>query len=86
MMDIALTLPSVTVRNVSMTESLVSTSGVSSKNDITTWTIFVMACLSCPCFLDSRRTCSFKRPQSFESLHIVTMATSKRDVDARSEA
>ena len=80
------TLPSVTVRNVSMTESFFSVLGASSMNPITTCTIFVVACLSCPCFLDNSRTCSLSRPQSPESLHIVTRPTSSRDVEARSDA
>ena len=81
----ALTLPSVTVRNVSMTLSLVSVLGVSSRNPMTTCTILVMACLSCPCFFDNSSTCSFNEFQSPASLHIVTIATSDRDVEARSE-
>jgi len=53
---------------------------------MTTCTILVIACLSCPCFFESSRTCSFNRLQSPESLLIVTIATRIRDVDARSEA
>jgi hypothetical protein len=45
-----------------------------------------VACLSCPCFFDSRRTCSFIKFQSFAFLAIVTMAMMIREVDARSEA
>ena len=50
------------------------------------WTILVVACLSCPCFFESRSTCSFMRFQSFAFLAIVTMAMMTREVDARSEA
>ena len=80
------TLPSVTVLNVSMTPSLVSVLGASSKKPMTTCTILVMACLSCPCFLLSSRTCSFSKLQSPESFEMVTMATSRREVEARSDA
>jgi hypothetical protein len=69
-----------------MTDSLVSRFGVSSKKPMTVWTILVVACLSCPCFFDSSRTCSFIKFQSFARLAIVTMATMIREVDARSEA
>lgn len=79
-------LPSVTVRNVSIVDNLVSSFGAESRNPITTCTIFVIACLSWPCFLESNRTCSFSRLQSPESLLSVTIATRIRDVDARSEA
>jgi hypothetical protein len=82
----ALTLPSVTVRSVSMTDNLVSRFGVSSKNSMTFCTILVVACLSCPCFFDSRSTCSFIRLQSFAFFAIVTMAMMTREVEARSEA
>jgi hypothetical protein len=80
------TLPSVTVRRVSITESFVSRLGVSSRKLITTCTILVTACLSCPCFFESNRTCSFNKLQSPASFAIVIMATRIRDVDARSEA
>jgi hypothetical protein len=80
------TFPSVTVRSASMTDSLTSILGVSSRNPITTCTIFVVACLSCPCFLDRRRTWSLRRLQSPAFLIIVTMETRSLDVDARSEA
>lgn len=53
---------------------------------MTVCTILVVACLSCPCFFESRSTCSFKRFQSFAFLAIVTMAMMIREVDARSEA
>lgn len=82
----ALTLPSVTVRSVSITESFVSRLGVSSRKVITVCTILVVACLSWPCFFDSRRTCSFIRFQSPAFFAIVTMAMMTRFVDARSEA
>lgn len=82
---IHLTLPSVTVRSVSITLSFTSKFGVSSRKPITTWTIFEMACLSCPCFLLSSCTCSFSRLQSPDSFDIVTMATIRRDVEGRSE-
>lgn len=85
-MVISLTLPSVTVRSVWMTDSLTSKFGVSSRNPITVWTIFVTACLSWPCFLDSRSTWSFSRFQSPEFLLSVTMVIRMRDVVARSEA
>jgi hypothetical protein len=39
-------LPSVTVRSVSIKDSLVSMLGVSSMKPMETWTILVMACLS----------------------------------------
>ena len=81
-----LTLPSVTVRSASITESLFSASGASSINVMTTCTIFVVACLSWPCFFESSKTCSLSRPQSPEFLHIVTIATSILEVEARSEA
>ena len=55
-------------------------------NDMATWTIFVVACLSCPCFFDSNSICSSNSPQSFESLDIVMIAISNLDVDARSDA
>lgn len=45
-----------------------------------------MACLSCPCFLDSKRTWSFNKPQSPESLLSVTMVRRILEVVARSEA
>ena len=80
------TLPSVTVRSISITESLVSRSGVSSSKPMTTCTIFVMACRSCPCFLESCRTCSFRSRQSLADRHMATMARSSRVVDARSDA
>ena len=82
----ALTLPSVTVRNVSITLSFVSILGASSRNPMTTCTIFVIACLSWPCFLLSSSTCSFKSDQSPEFLHIVTKPTMRREVEGRSEA
>jgi hypothetical protein len=75
----------VTTRKVSINLNLVSISGVSSKKLITTCTIFVIACLSCPCFFESTRTCSSSRFQSPASLQIVTIATSARDVEARSD-
>ena len=53
---------------------------------MTTCTIFVIACFSCPCFLLSSWTCSFNKFQSLASFAIVTMATSNRDVEGRSEA
>jgi hypothetical protein len=81
-----LTLPSVTVRNVSMTDSFVSRFGVSSKKPMTVWTILVVACFNCPCFFESSRTCSFIRFQSLARLAIVTMEIMIREVDARSEA
>ncbi len=81
-----LTLPSVTVRNVSMTDNLVSRFGVSSKNPMTVCTILVVACFNCPCFFDSSKTCSFIKSQSLAFLAIVTIAMITRDVDARSEA
>ena len=80
------TLPSVTVLSVSMTDILVSKLGASSKNPITTCTIFVVACLSCPCFFDNSKTCSFNKLQSPDSFDIVTIATRILDVDARSDA
>ena len=79
------TFPSVTVRSVSMTLNLVSKLGVSSRKPMTTWTILVMACLSCPCFLLNSCTCSFSNDQSLEFFDIVTMATRRRDVDGRSD-
>jgi hypothetical protein len=69
-----------------MTDNFVSRFGVSSKKPITVCTILVVACLSCPCFLERSRTCSFIKFQSFARLAIVTMAMMIRDVDARSEA
>ena len=54
--------------------------------DMATWTILVVACLSCPCFLESNKICSFNSPQSPDSFEIVMMATSNRDVEARSDA
>jgi len=69
-----------------MTDNFVSKFGVSSRKPITTCTIFVVACLSWPCFLESNRTCSFKRLQSPDSFAIVTIAMMMREVDARSEA
>jgi hypothetical protein len=69
-----------------MTESFVSRFGVSSKKPITVCTIFVVACFSCPCFLESSKTCSFIKFQSFAFLAIVTMAMMIREVEARSEA
>ena len=69
-----------------MTLSFVSRFGVSSKNPMTTWTMFVMACLSWPCFLDSSRTCSLSKLQSLASLQRVTIETKHRDVVARSDA
>ena len=69
-----------------MRANFFSASGVSSMNDIATWTILVVACLSCPCFLDNSKICSFSSPQSPESFDIVMIATSNRDVEARSEA
>lgn len=80
------TLPSVTVRSVSITLSFTSKLGALSKKVMTTWTILVMACLSCPCFLLVNNTCSFSKLQSPESLEIVTMATNRRLVDGRSDA
>lgn len=53
---------------------------------MTVCTIFVIACLSCPCFLESRSTCSFIKFQSFAFFAIVTMAVMIREVEARSEA
>ncbi len=53
---------------------------------MTTCTILVMACLSCPCFLLSSCTCSFSKFQSPASFPIVTIETSNRDVEGRSEA
>lgn len=53
---------------------------------MTTCTIFVMACLSWPCFFERRRTWSFRRLQSPLSLLIVTMATRTLEVVERSEA
>jgi hypothetical protein len=79
------TLPSVTVRNVSINLNFVSRSGVSSKKLMATCTIFVIACLSCPCFFESCRICSSSRFQSLASLQIVMIATSDRDVEARSD-
>jgi hypothetical protein len=79
------TFPSVTVLKASMVESLISTLAVSSRNPITTCTIFVIACLSWPCFFESNSTCSFNKLQSFACLHIVTMATRDLDVEAKSE-
>ena len=55
-------------------------------NDMATWTILVVACLSWPCFFESRRTCSLSNGQSPLSLEIVMMAISSLEVDARSEA
>lgn len=78
-------MPSVTVRSVSINLSFVSRSGASSRKLIATCTIFVMACLSCPCFFESCRICSSSRFQSPASLQIVMIATSDRDVEARSE-
>jgi hypothetical protein len=75
----------VTVRNVSINLNFVSRSGVSSRKLIATCTIFVIACLSCPCFFESCRTCSSSRFQSPASLQIVMIATSDRDVEARSD-
>lgn len=69
-----------------MMDILVSMLGVPSKKPMTTWTILVIACLSWPCFLESRSTCSFNCPHSPFSLHNVTMVTMRRDVEARSEA
>jgi len=80
------TLPSVTVRNVSITVNLTSMLGASSRKPMTTWTILVTACLSCPCFLLNSSTCSFNNDQSPEFLHIVTMVTMRREVEGRSEA
>ena len=80
------TLPSVTVRSVSITDSFFSEFGAACMKVMTTCTILVVACLSWPCFFDKSRTCSFNRSQSPESLHIVTMATRSLEVDARSEA
>ena len=74
-----------TIRKVSINLNLVSRSGVSFKKLITTCTIFVIACLSCPCFFESTRTCSSSRFQSPASLQIVITATSARDVEARSD-
>lgn len=68
-----------------MTDSLVSMLGASSKKPMTTCTILVMACLSWPCFFDSSCACSFRSDQSPDSLHIVTMEMSSRDVDGRSD-
>lgn len=68
-----------------MTESFVSRFGVSSKNPITTCTIFVVACFSWPCFLESSSTCSFNRLQSPAFLAIVQIPTRIREVEARSE-
>jgi hypothetical protein len=82
----ALTFPSVIVLSVSITESFTSAFGASSMKVIATCTIFVMACLSCPCFFERRSNCSLSRPQSPDCLHIVIMLTSSFDVDARSEA
>ena len=81
-----LTLPSVTVRNVSINDNLFSISGASSMNDMAACTIFVVACLSWPCFFDSSSICSFNKPQSPVFLDMVMMAISNREVDARSEA
>lgn len=50
------TFPSVTVRKVSITDSFTSMLGVSSRKPMTTCTILVVACLSCPCFFDRRST------------------------------
>ena len=80
-----LTLPSVTVLRVSITLSFTSVLGTSGRNPITICTIFVMACLSCPCFLLKRSTCSFNKLQSLASLDIVTTATMSLDVEARSD-
>ena len=80
------TLPSVTVRSVSITDSFVFTSGAFSRNDMTTCTIFVVACFNCPCFFESSSTCSFSKSQSPESLQVVTMATNNLEVEARSDA
>ena len=85
-MHLAPTLPSVTVRSVSMTDSFLSKVGVSLRKLMTTCTIFVTAWRSWPCFLDSSSTCSLSRPQSPASLASVTMATRTREVDARSDA
>ena len=80
------TLPSVTVLNVSMRVSFFSESGASSMNDIATCTIFVVACLSWPCFFDNSNICSFNKDQSPEFFEMVMMATSNLEVDARSDA
>lgn len=80
------TFPSVTVLNVSIPLNFVSKLGAASRKPITTCTIVVMACLSCPCFLLSSSTCSFSSAQSPESLQIVTIATITRDVEGRSDA
>ena len=69
-----------------MRANFFSALGASLMKDMATWTILVVACLSWPCFLDSNKICSFKRPQSPDSFEIVMMPTSKRDVEARSEA
>lgn len=79
------TFPSVTVLNVSIAAILASSLGASSKNPITTCTIFVMACFSCPCFLLSSSTCSSSNDQSPLFLQMFTTATMRRDVDGRSD-
>lgn len=80
------TLPSVTVRNVSIIDSFFSGVGASSIKAIATCTILVVACLSCPCFFERSKTCSLSSGQSPDSLHIVTIATKHLEVEARSEA
>lgn len=80
------TFPSVTVRKVSITDNFTSKFGVSSRKPMTTCTIFVVACLSWPCFFDNSRTWSFNRLQSPASLQIVTIVTRILEVVARSEA
>lgn len=79
-------LPSVTVRSVSMTESLVSMFGVSSRNFMTVWTMRVTACLSWPCFLESTSTWSLSKLHFPASLQMVHIAMRMRDVEARSDA
>jgi len=80
------TLPSVTVRNVSISDSFFSGPGASPIKDMATCTILVVACFSWPCFFESNSICSFSKAQSLESLDIVMMATSSLEVEARSDA
>ena len=80
------TLPSVTVRNVSISDSFFSASGASLIKDMATCTILVVACLSWPCFFESNKTCSLSKLQSPEFFDIVMMATNSREVEARSDA